>query len=86
MLEIAERVGRSRSGVSNILRLLELPDDVLELISTGALSEGHGRAILQIDDADGRRALARRAAAAGLRCARPRRSPGARAPPPRAGR
>ncbi len=63
VLEIAERVGRSRSGVSNILRLLELPDDVLELISTGTLSEGHGRAILQIDDADGRRALARRAAA-----------------------
>ena len=66
VLEIAERVGRSRSGVSNILRLLELPDDVLELIASGALSEGHGRAILQIDDADGRRALARRAAAAGL--------------------
>ena len=66
VLEIAERVGRSRSGVSNILRLLELPDDVLELISDGRLSEGHGRAILQIEDADGRRALARRAAAAGL--------------------
>lgn len=66
VLEIAERVGRSRSGVSNILRLLELPDDVLELISIGALSEGHGRAILQIDDADGRRVLASRAAAAGL--------------------
>ena len=66
VLEIAERVGRSRSGVSNILRLLELPDDVLELISAGTLSEGHGRAILQIDDADGRRALARRAATAGL--------------------
>ena len=36
VLEIAERVGRSRSGVSNILRLLELPDDVLELIAGGA--------------------------------------------------
>jgi ParB family chromosome partitioning protein len=66
VLEIAERVGRSRSGVSNVLRILELPDDVLELISTGSLTEGHGRAILQIDDADGRRALARRAAAGGL--------------------
>ena len=66
VLEIAERVGRSRSAVSNLLRLLELPDDVLELITDGRLSEGHGRAILQIDDADGRRALARRAAAAGL--------------------
>jgi ParB family transcriptional regulator, chromosome partitioning protein len=66
VLEIAERVGRSRSAVSNVLRLLELPDDVLELIGDGRLSEGHGRAILQVDDADGRRALARRAAAAGL--------------------
>ncbi len=66
VLEIAERVGRSRSAVSNVLRLLELPDDVLELITDGRLSEGHGRAILQIDDADGRRALARRAAASGL--------------------
>jgi ParB family chromosome partitioning protein len=52
--------------VSNLLRLLELPDDVLELITDGRLSEGHGRAILQVEDADGRRALARRAAAAGL--------------------
>jgi ParB family chromosome partitioning protein len=52
--------------VSNILRLLELPDDVLDLIAGGTLSEGHGRAILQIDDVDGRRVLARRAAAAGL--------------------
>jgi ParB family chromosome partitioning protein len=66
VLEIAERVGRSRSAVSNVLRLLELPDEVLELIADGHLSEGHGRAILQVDDADGRRALARRAAAAGL--------------------
>jgi len=66
VLEIAERVGRSRSAVSNVLRLLELPDDVLELIADGRLSEGHGRAILQVDDAEGRRALARRAAAAGL--------------------
>jgi ParB family chromosome partitioning protein len=66
VLEIAERVGRSRSAVSNVLRLLELPDDVLELIAGGRLSEGHGRAILQVDDAEGRRALARRAAAAGL--------------------
>jgi len=66
VLEIAERVGRSRSAVSNVLRLLELPDDVLDLIADGGLSEGHGRAILQVDGADGRRALARRAAAAGL--------------------
>jgi ParB family chromosome partitioning protein len=66
VLEIAERVGRSRSAVSNVLRLLELPDDVLDLLADGRLSEGHGRAILQVDDADGRRALARRVAAAGL--------------------
>ncbi len=59
--EVAERVGRSRSGVVNTVRLLELPDDVLELIARGALSEGHGRAILQARDHGERRALARRA-------------------------
>ncbi len=61
VLEIAERLGRSRSAISNTLRLLELPDDVLQLIADGALTEGHGRAILQMDGQEGRRRLARRA-------------------------
>jgi ParB family transcriptional regulator, chromosome partitioning protein len=66
VLEIAERVGRSRAAVSNTLRLLELPDDVIGLIESGTLSEGHGRAILQQPDHGDRRRLARRVAAAGL--------------------
>ena len=54
-------MGRSRPQVSNLIRLLDLPDDVLEMLEDGRLSEGHGRAILQVADHDGRRDLARRA-------------------------
>jgi ParB family chromosome partitioning protein len=59
--EIAKRVGKSRPAVANTMRLLELPDEVLDLISAGSLSEGHGRAVLQMSGQDERRALARRA-------------------------
>ena len=44
--ELASRVGRSRPAVSNLIRLLDLPDEVLELLESGELSEGHGRALL----------------------------------------
>jgi ParB family chromosome partitioning protein len=44
--QVAKRVGKSRSAVANSMRLLQLPDEVLELIEAGRLSEGHGRAIL----------------------------------------
>ena len=44
--EVARRVGRSRSAISNLIRLLDLPDEVLELLESGELSEGHGRALL----------------------------------------
>jgi ParB family chromosome partitioning protein len=63
--ELARRVGRSRAAISNLIRLLGLPDQVLEQLARGELSEGHGRAILQVSDQDERRRLARRAAAAG---------------------
>ena len=43
--EVGLRVGRSRVAVSNLIRLLDLPDDVLETIERGELSEGHGRAL-----------------------------------------
>jgi ParB family chromosome partitioning protein len=43
------------------MRLLDLPDDVLEQVATGRLSEGHGRALLQADGHDAQRRLARRA-------------------------
>lgn len=60
--EVGMRVGRSRVSVSNLIRLLELPDDALELLERGRLSEGHGRALLLADDHDARRRLAREAA------------------------
>ena len=63
--ELARRLGRSRSAISNLIRLLDLPDEVLELLASGELSEGHGRAILQVHGNDARRSLAREAAARG---------------------
>jgi ParB family chromosome partitioning protein len=56
--DVAERVGRSKPSVSNRLRLLELPDDVLGMVERGELSEGHARAVLAVPDQDGRRRLA----------------------------
>jgi ParB family chromosome partitioning protein len=63
---LAQRLGRSRPAISNLLRLLELPDDVQDLVADGALTEGHGRAILMADGARRRRDLAARAVAEGL--------------------
>ena len=63
--EIGRRVGRSRVAISNLLRLLELPDLALMLIEDGTLSQGHGRALLMAPDHDARRRLAREAAAKG---------------------
>jgi ParB family chromosome partitioning protein len=59
--DIGRRVGRSRVAVSNLLRLLDLPDEVIDLLAAGHLSEGHGRAILTAADHDVRRRLARQA-------------------------
>ncbi|MCB0858945.1 MAG: ParB/RepB/Spo0J family partition protein [Solirubrobacterales bacterium] len=59
--ELGKRVGRSRPQISNLIRLLDLPDDVLEMLEQGDLSEGHGRAILQVPDHGDRRKLARQA-------------------------
>ena len=70
--EVAERVGRSKPGVSNRLRLLELPEDVLWMLARGELTEGHARAVLSIPDDDGRRRLARRVARDGSHGARDR--------------
>ena len=59
--EVGRRVGKSRVAVSNLLRLLKLPDEVLELIEGGVLTEGHGRAILMAKDHDERKRLGRAA-------------------------
>jgi ParB family transcriptional regulator, chromosome partitioning protein len=64
--EVAERVGKSKPTVSNRVRLLELPSDVLDLVGRGELSEGHARALLSIPDHDARRRLARRIARDGM--------------------
>ena len=58
---VGKRVGRSRVAVSNLLRILDLPDDVLERLEHGDLSEGHGRALLLAEDHADRRSLARAA-------------------------
>ncbi|MGI8921785.1 MAG: ParB/RepB/Spo0J family partition protein [Solirubrobacteraceae bacterium] len=63
--EVGRRVGRSRSAISNLIRVLDLPDEALRLLESGELSEGHGRAILQVRGNDVRRRLARDAAAGG---------------------
>jgi ParB family transcriptional regulator, chromosome partitioning protein len=63
--ELARRVGRSRAAISNLIRLLDLPDPVLALLERGELSEGHGRAILQVSDQDRRVKLAKQAATEG---------------------
>ncbi len=62
---VAERLGRSRSAISNLIRLLDLPDQVLDLLESGELSEGHGRALLSVKGQDARRFLAREAVHSG---------------------
>jgi ParB family transcriptional regulator, chromosome partitioning protein len=63
--EVAQALGRSRASVSNLLRLLDLQDEVKELLAQGAIEMGHARAVLSLD-AERQVALARRAAARGL--------------------
>ena len=64
--EVAQRVGRSKPAVSNRIRLLELPEDVLELLEQGRLTEGHARAVLAVPGHEERRLLARRVVRNGL--------------------
>ena len=64
--DVAERVGRSKPSVSNRIRLLELPDDVLGMVERGQLTEGHARAVLAVPDHEGRRRLAREIVRRGL--------------------
>lgn len=50
--EISEKVGKSRSAIANSMRLLDLPDDVLEMLKTGDISAGHARALLGLKNKD----------------------------------
>jgi ParB family transcriptional regulator, chromosome partitioning protein len=84
--EVGRRLGKSRVAITNTIRLLELPDEVLAMLEEGELSEGHGRAILQLRDRAAQRALARRVRDEGLTVRRTEalaRSPEAAAAPKR---
>lgn len=58
---LAKRLGRSRADLAHTVRLLDLPDQVIELIDSGALTKGHGKALLTEPDHHRRRVLAQRA-------------------------
>ncbi len=58
--QVAKQVGKSRSAVTNVLRLLDLPDEVLELLKNGDLTAGHARAILGLKDEEQMITLAKR--------------------------
>ncbi|MDH3227182.1 MAG: ParB/RepB/Spo0J family partition protein [Thermoleophilia bacterium] len=83
--EIGRTLGRSRPAVSNLIRLLELPDDVQEMIASGDLSEGHGRAVLGAEGTARRRRVAQEAVERGLsvRATEALARPGAPSRPPR---
>jgi ParB family chromosome partitioning protein len=63
--EVGRRVGRSRVAVSNLIRMLDLPDEVLAMVETGELSGGHGRALLLVKEQAQRLRLAREARGSG---------------------
>jgi ParB family chromosome partitioning protein len=58
--EVAQRVGKNRATVANSLRLLKLPDEILEALDKGRISAGHARALLSVQDGAARKALFRR--------------------------
>jgi ParB family transcriptional regulator, chromosome partitioning protein len=62
---LARRLGRSRADIAHTVRLLDLPDQAIDLIESGALTKGHGKALLTEPDHYQRRSFARRAADGG---------------------
>lgn len=64
--EVGNMLSKSRSAVSNALRLLELPEEAKELLRDGRLSAGHARAVLAVEGDAGRNALARKVVDEGL--------------------
>ena len=64
--DVADRVGKDRASVSNIVRLLKLPKDVLEMIRAGELSTGHAKALLAIKEPAAQSSIARKAVKDGL--------------------
>jgi ParB family chromosome partitioning protein len=64
--ELADSVGRSRAAVTNLIRLLDLPEAVVALIDSKALSMGHARALLGLEDQAARERVAKAVVAGGL--------------------
>lgn len=60
--EVAEQIGKSRSSVTNSLRLLDLPDAVLSMLAAGKLSSGHAKVLLGIKDGEKLKAAAEKVA------------------------
>lgn len=58
--QVAKQVGKSRSAVANVLRLLNLPEEALEMLKNGEITEGHARALLGLEDEEDIIELARR--------------------------
>ncbi len=90
--ELSEKVGKSRSAIANMMRLLELPRDVLDLLAARKLSAGHARTLLGLKARDDMSMLARRTIELGLsvrqleedvkRANKPKREPKEEAPLP----
>ena len=64
--QVAKKVGKSRSAVANMLRLLDLPDEALEMLRIGEITAGHARALLGLDDEEEIMPLANRIVAQNL--------------------
>ena len=64
--QVAKQVGKSRSAVTNMLRLLDLPDEVLEMLKSDIISAGHARALLGLKNEDQMVSLAQKIAEKGL--------------------
>jgi ParB family chromosome partitioning protein len=64
--DVAERVGKAKPTISNRIRLLDLPDDVLWMVARGELTERHARAVLAVPDREGQKRLATRIVEQGL--------------------
>ena len=81
--QVAAQAGKNRSTVANLLRLLDLPEPILEMLRNGSLSAGHARAVLMLEDEENMVKLAQRIVEKELSV---RRQSGWRLPPSRQSR
>lgn len=64
--EVSKRVGKSRSAIANMLRLLTLPDEVVKMVADGSISAGHARALVSLNDEKAQKELAELIVSKGL--------------------